>query len=479
PVVSLPEADGVADALRACDFTVVSDLSAETDTARLADVVLPATGWGEKDGTVTNSDRTISRQRPALPVPGRARADWAIFADVGQRMGWCEAFDYQTPAEIFREHAALSGVAAGFGRDFDISALANLSDRDYEALVPVRWPISTACTDGRFFGDGRFFTETGRARFVPVRQGAPATRRSPRYPYRLNTGRVRDQWHTMTRTAKAPRLSTHLAEPFLQLHPKDAAALGLGPADIARVESPTACALLRVLITEDVAPGHPFAPMHWTAETAPAARIGPLVAAKVDPVSGQPESKASVVAVSRFDAAWHAFAISERALRPDCAYWARMRTSSGWRAELAGAVPHADWTTWAADLFGLDGEPEVISDSARNTVRLAYRTRGRLSAALFVAPGPVEVARDFVVTQIGQTSPDILAARPSAGRPDPGPVVCSCMAVGRNTILDALREAGPDLDRICTRTGAGTNCGSCRPEIADLISRSTLRTAAE
>ncbi|WP_428028539.1 molybdopterin-dependent oxidoreductase, partial [Altererythrobacter sp.] len=153
PVVSMPDAERVARAIAACPFTVVSDLTAETDTALLADLVLPALGWGEKDGTVTNSDRTISRQRAALPIPGAARPDWAIFAEVGRRMGWSEAFDYRDAAEIFREHAALSGLAAGFGRDFDIAGLMSLKTNEYEALRPTRWPVSGSRNGGRFFGD--------------------------------------------------------------------------------------------------------------------------------------------------------------------------------------------------------------------------------------------------------------------------------------------------------------------------------------
>jgi assimilatory nitrate reductase catalytic subunit len=199
PVVSLPEADRIRAALQGCDFVVVSDLSASTDTARLAHVLLPAAGWGEKDGTVTNSDRTISRQRAVLPAPGEARPDWAILADVGRRMGFGPAFGFATPAEVFREHAALSGIAGGFGLDFDISALAGLSDAGYAALAPVRWPVTAARTGGRFFGDGRFFTASGRGRMVPVTSAPPQARTSARYPFRLNTGRIRDQWHTSAR----------------------------------------------------------------------------------------------------------------------------------------------------------------------------------------------------------------------------------------------------------------------------------------
>ncbi len=480
PAVSMPDADAVRAAIKACEFVVVSDITGQTDTARLADVVLPATGWAEKDGTVTNSDRTISRQRPALPRPGEARHDWAIFAEVGRRMGWQTAFDYGSPAEIFREHAALSGVAGRLGRDFDISALADLSDDDYDRLTPVRWPLSPTKTGGRFFADGAFFTADARGRFLPVHQKEPAGRRTPRYPYRLNTGRVRDQWHTMTRTGLAPKLSRHLAEPFLQVHPDDAAEIGLRPADLAEIKSPYGRARLRVLISDDATPGTPFAPMHWTGETAPAARVDAVVAPATDPSSGQPESKASVVAINRFDAAWYGFAVSAVKPSANIAYWARVRTPRGWRMELAGETACQDWTDFAKGLFDLDVDPQVLMDRTNGVSRLAFSDRdGTLAAALFIAAEPVAVARDHVAELIGTQATNILAARSGANASDPGPTVCACMGVGQNTILAAAHDVGPNLDRICEATSAGMSCGSCRPEVADLIGRMSMPTAAE
>ncbi|MEM9427281.1 MAG: molybdopterin-dependent oxidoreductase [Pseudomonadota bacterium] len=480
PAVSMPDADTVRDAIKGCDFVVVSDITGNTDTARLADVLLPATGWGEKDGTVTNSDRTISRQRPALPAPGEARHDWSIFAEVGQRMGWREAFDYQTPAEVFREHAALSGVAGTFGRDFDISSLATISDADYETLEPLRWPVTATRTGGRFFGDGAFFTPDGRARVVAVRQQAPSAKRTPKYPYRLNTGRVRDQWHTMTRTGLAPRLSKHLAEPFLQIHPEDAVECGLQPADLARVTSPQGTAILRVLISEDVTPGTPFAPMHWTGETAPAGRIDAVVPPSTDPISGQPESKAAVVAIKRFDARWYGFAVARDKPATNVAYWARMRTATGWRMELAGESSCQNWLGFAGRLFGLTSAPQVLTDATTGISRLAFLAEdGTLAAALFIANEPVSVARDYVASMIGQPAGDVLAARASGHTPDPGPTVCSCMGVGQNTILTAVKDLGPDLDLVCQATGAGVTCGSCRSEISHLVSRLSVPHAAE
>ena len=471
PAVSMPEADAVRDAIKGCEFTVVSDITAATDTARLADVLLPATAWGEKDGTVTNSDRTMSRQRAVLPAPGAARPDWAILAEVGRRMGFGRAFDYDSPAEIFREYATLSGIAGQFGRDFDISGLADIDDRTYADLSPARWPISRARAGGRFFADGRFFHSDGKARFVPVSYRPPASRTGPRYPFRLNTGRLRDQWHTMTRTALSARLSAHLPEPFIDLHPDDAKALGIQPADLVQVKSPQGQAILRARITDSVQPGQVFAPMHWTGETAPSARIDALVAAMTDPVSGQPESKASVVALSRFEAAWYGFAVSRADMTPTSEYWAKARTKQGYRAELAGQTVPADWEAEARRLFSApEASAMSIIDAGRGVARVALYEGGALIGALFVAPRPVAVMRDYLVTLPGQPAEGVLQGRPAADVPNPGPVLCSCLSVGVNTIVEAVETQGLiTVEAIGAALGAGTNCGSCRPEIAALL----------
>ena len=478
PAVSMPDADAVARALSACPFVVVQDVTAETDTARLAHVLLPATAWGEKEGTVTNSDRTISRQRRVLAAPGQARDDWRIIADVATRMGWGAAFGWPNAAAVFREYAALSGVAGALGSDFDISDLSALSDADYAALAPFTWPQNARQRGGRFFGTGQYHTTDGRGRMLPI---VPRLPQPPeKQQFRLNTGRIRDQWHTMTRSAKSPRLSQHLAEPFLQIHPADATHLGLRPADLVQVSNCHGHATLRALITNDVARGEVFAPMHWTAETASAARIDVLVPAVVDPVSGQPESKAAAVSVTRFDAAWYGFAVSADDVTPGSGYWAKSRTKGGWRIELAGADRPADWQTWAAGLFGLTDPPSILIDRARGLTRLAWHRGDRLLAALFVGPHPVALSRDHLAAQLGLPHPmAVLAGVPGAGQPDPGPTICACLSVGRNSILRAIDAGAGTVAALGSVLGAGTSCGSCRPELNALLSRSRQKEAAE
>ncbi|WP_146588204.1 nitrate reductase [Puniceibacterium confluentis] len=481
PAVTMPDADAVRAAIKGCAFTVVSDITGATDTARLAHVLLPAAAWGEKDGTVTNSDRTISRQRAVMPAPGQARADWSILAEVGRRMGWHKAFDFETPAEIFREYAALSHIAGQFDRDFDISGLSGISDQDYEALAPTRWPVTKTRQGGRFFADGSFYSPNGKAQMLALQYRPPAARTGPRFPFRLNTGRIRDQWHTMTRTALSPRLSAHLAEPFLEIHPDDAARTGLGPASLVQVTSPVGSAILRTLITDRVRPGEVFAPIHWTSDTAPSARIDAVVPDVVDPVSGQPESKAAVVALAPFLAGWYGFAVSAAPMSPSSDYWALARTPGGWRAELAASGAPQDWETYARVLFDLpEAAVQIVEDAGRGLARLAFHHDGRLLAALFVAPEPVAVMRDYLVTLPGNAAEAVLTGQSPADMPDPGPIVCSCFGVGMNTILTAIEsQVLTTVDQIGVALQAGTNCGSCRPELTALLARGQVREAAE
>jgi assimilatory nitrate reductase catalytic subunit len=474
PVASMPEADAVAAALEACPFVVVSDVTGRTDTAARADVLLPAAGWGEKTGTVTNSERRISRQRAFLPPPGEARPDWWALAEVGRRLGWPAAFAWSSPAEIFREHAALSARAAALGSDFDIGALATFDDAAYDAMLPVQWPVGGSA---RFFGEGRFFAPGDRARMVAVAQPAASASGA----MRLNTGRIRDQWHTMTRTGRAPRLTQHIAEPFAEIHPADAEARGIGSADLVVVAARGRRAVLRAVITERVAPGSVFAPMHWSGETASAGSVAALLDAATDPHSGQPALKAGAVEVARFAPAWHGFAVSRRRPAPEAGYWARARIARGWRVELAGDAEPPDWEAWARAAFNAP-RAEVVAwgDPGRGRRRMALTEHGAVVAALFIAGEPVELARPYLVAAFGEADATaLLAGRPDIAMPDRGPIVCACFDVGSKAIVGAVVSGrAASVAEIGAALGAGTNCGSCRPELAALLAAALPKTAA-
>ncbi len=469
PAVSLPDADAVAKAIEAVPFVVVSDIMERTDTGDLADVLLPAAGWGEKDGTVTNSERRISRQRSFLAVPGEARADWAIISDVAQRMGF-DGFDYDTPAAVFAEYVALSQAVSGFELDLDLSIFADI---DYANLLPAQWPHN----DKRFFADGKFYHADGKAKMLPI--AAPILAHDG---LRLNTGRNRDQWHTMTRTGKAPRLGPHLAEPYVEVHPQDAAMIGVVTGDLATVQNHHGRIILRALVTDRTAPGQMFAPMHWTRQKASQGITNSTISPVVDPVSGQPALKAGRVDAAKFDAAWYGFAVSAVEMTPQLDYSAVARTQTGWQMEMAATTRPADWVVLARKLTGIStGESAVVMDEASGTARVALTENGRIQSLFFASPVPVAMSRTAAIALIG-TEAEALAAlsgRASQDQPDPGPVICACFNVGQNTLIDAVANGANTVPLLGEATCAGTNCGSCKPELARLIAGAAVPMAAE
>jgi len=485
PAVSMPDADRVRAALKGCDFVVCSDMFADTDTTRCADVLLPAAGWGEKEGTVTNSERCISRQRAFLPVPGEAKPDWWIITQVAQRMGFGEAFPYQEPAEIFREHARLSAFENPGRRAFDIGALAQLSAVDYDELEPVQWPQPSAGSKAeparemppRLFSDRHFFTNTGKCRMVPIEPRPPATRPDDQFPLSLNTGRIRDQWHTMTRTGLAERLSSHIAEPYVQIHPVDAASHGLTPGSVAELASRWGRMLARVQVDADQRPGSVFVPMHWSDALARLGRADALVNPALDPVSGQPEFKHTPVRVRPYKAAWHGFVLSRERLEIDDAdFCVAVRGQAHWRQEIAGSASVHDWAGWGRARLAGDGEWLDFADTAHGRYRGAKLVDGRLEACLFIAPTPDLLSSRWLAGLFQQDQLDsiarsgLLAGRPPNGQADRGDTICACFNVGETLIVDAIRtEKLSSAEAIGAMLQAGTNCGSCIPELDRLL----------
>lgn len=467
PAVSMPDAGAVASAIANVPFTVVSDIMAKTDTGDLADVLLPAAGWGEKDGTVTNSERRISRQRAFLEAPGQARPDWQIICDVAQRMGF-DGFDYRDPSEIFEEYVALTGLSQQFGKDLD---LTGLTGADYAQLKPVQWPVGKRA---RFFADGQFYHPDGKARMIPVQ---PPVLQAGQF--RLNTGRIRDQWHTMTRTGKSKRLGAHLAEPFVEINPRDAAALGVETAELVKINQH---GVFRALVTDKVATGTLFAPIHWTRQNTSSSCVNSVINVEKDPVSGQPALKSADVTACKFEAAWFGFAVSALNMTPSRPYHAIARTKTGWQAEFAGAKTPQDWVNEARVITGIaDGETAILHDAATGQTRIALIKDQQISALFFAAPEPVIVARQHAASLIGQdfSALQALAGRSAENQVDAGATVCACYGVGVNTIRDAISDGAITVEAVGASTCAGTNCGSCKPELAALISQFHIPMAAE
>lgn len=480
PAVSMPDTDLVRRALERCDCLVVSDCVEGTDTQRHADILLPALTWGEKDGTVTNSERRISRQRPFLAAPGQVKPDWWIICGVARRLGY-RGFDFAGPAQIFDEHARLSGFENRGERDFDISALAGMGKSAYDAMRPVQWPVPSGPeTPARLFGEGRFFTGNGRAHFIPVTPRPPANHTDQDYPLVLNTGRVRDHWHTMTRSGKSPRLSGHITELFVEIHPQDAVGHGLRDGELAKLVSSLGETIMRVRVTDAQTVGGVFAPMHWNDQTASAARVGGLIRSLVDPVSGQPELKHAPVRVLPYRAKWYGFLLSRRALLPQQAsYWSKARRYSLWHYELAGELSPDDWAACTREQLCVSddsAEWRELYDSTQVNYRAARIVDGRLDAVIIIGPDYRLPPRDWLVELFKRDRIEdaermrLLRGTPSTGQQDAGAIVCSCFSVGVNTLRQAIGDQGLESpEAIGAALNAGTNCGSCVPELRRLI----------
>lgn len=473
PAVSMPEGNRVAQALAACPLVIVSDIMAQTDTSAFADILLPAEGWGEKNGTVTNSERRISRQRAFATAPGDARPDWWLLSQVAQRLGFGEGFSWRHPAEIFREHAALSGFENSGQRAFDISALAQLSESEWDALRPVQWPVNAAYPQGcaRLFSDRRFYHPDGKARlWVPATPAA--TPRKAAWPLLMNTGRVRDQWHTMTRTGLVPRLMQHCDEPFVALHPADAAEYGVTAGALVRVQSVTGWISARVMPDRGLRRGELFVPMHWNRQFSQQSHVDMLIAAEGCPFSGQPALKQTPVRIMPLPVSWQGWLWQPRiASLAGLRYWARTPFAGVERYGVAGEGAPGAWLAAQHDLTGCQLQ---VADGGGSDYRVLAWRNGALQLAFYASAGLPDIDHDFVAAAF-RTAPSDASGRHRllAGRGAPGPaagrIICSCMAVGEQTILQAVAQGCSTTQALGEKLKCGTQCGSCIPELKQLL----------
>ncbi|MGN6275179.1 MAG: molybdopterin-dependent oxidoreductase [Solirubrobacterales bacterium] len=293
PAVSLPDSGRAQEALEAAELLVVQDAHHPTETGALADAVLPAAAWPEKQGTMTNSERRVGLVRKLLEPAGEALPDWEIFARLGRALGYGEHFAWSGPEEVFAEFAACTA-----GRPCDLSGVS------HERLAregSVQWPCPSPHSQGteRLYETRRFPTADGRARFAPTPHEEPAEEPDDLYPLILTTGRVAEHWHTMSRTGKSARLTRLAPEPLVELSPADAERIGVEEGSRARIVSRRGEMVMRVTIVEGAREGVAFAPFHWGSRNAPAG-AGQANAATnpvVDPVSKQPELKAAAVRI--------------------------------------------------------------------------------------------------------------------------------------------------------------------------------------
>jgi assimilatory nitrate reductase catalytic subunit len=434
PAQSLPDQHLVHEALERAELVVVQDAYRYTETAAYADVFLPAAGWGEKEGTVTNSERRISRVRAAVPPPGEARADWKIAVDFARRLlpDGERLFPYESAESIFDEHRETTR-----GRDLDITGLsyALLAERG-----PQQWPFPEGAAAGRkrLYEDGVFPTASGRARFVPTPYQPVAEEVDEGYPLRLTTGRLRDQWHTMSRTGTVASLFAHEPEPRVGVHPHDLGRLEIKESELVRVSSRRGHIYLRAAADPDVARGLVYVPMHWGARFLGGAGrrgVNELTIGALDPSSHQPELKHCAVQMEKANLPWRMVATS---------------ASRDVAALMKESEPFMSVTPYAV---------RVLVGRERPAVRLSLAAEKAPAADLLARIR--QIFGEDATVRAGDASDPWLRA---GGAPERGRTVCNCFDVAENDIKVFLGES-KSLHALQASLKCGTSCGSCVPEL--------------
>jgi assimilatory nitrate reductase catalytic subunit len=493
PMVSMPNRQKIAAALNQCELVVVSDCVAKNDTLDYAHIALPATGWSEKDGTVTNSERRISRQRGILPAPGEAKPDWQIMCDVAKAMGFVSGFNFNSPSEIFAEYAGLTRVnnhEDHIKRDLDLSGLCDMTETQYNRLKPVQWPVNKSAPDGtkRLFTDGKFYTKSTKAQFVITEFTSPEQRTNSDYPFVLNSGRIRDQWHTMTRTGKTSELTAHINRPYLAIHATDAKCLSLNNDDLVRlsaahfnneanVDSENNQVLLPIAIDNNQRLGEVFAPIHWSANNASSANITALYTDANDKLSGQPELKHAAVKLQKVSYQYYGQLFIQQDIKAELLgeYFEYFVTSPIEKGQLVffatDKAPTSIIHNFQLQFPLID---EWIGASGVNLNSTCAMRNGMVRLIMFIAPNNVDIDPSWInrLLNCENVTPDqlhgVLNMQPDEQFKQ-GKLVCSCFKVGENTIIDAIKAGCDSVDSLGRQLQCGTNCGSCKSELSQMV----------
>jgi len=525
PAQSMPDQATVRRALQRCEFVVVQEAFSTTATCDYADLLLPATTWGEKEGTVTNSERRISRVRTAVPAPGEARDDWTIGVAFARRLeeelGRTNTlFPYANAESVWNEHRESTR-----GRDLDITGMSYAM---IEA-APQQWPLREGESTGRarLYEDGIFPTPDGRARFVDTPYKAVAEAREARYPFSLNTGRLRDQWHGMSRTGTLGRLFGHAAEPTVQMHPQDMARRQIAEGDLVHVTSRRGSIVVPVSGSSEVGLSQAFIAMHWGGEYLSGssstgtrlAGVNALTTPSFCPDSKQPELKHAAVKILKAELPWsllaaawlpqgtalHTLATLRKLMQSfpfaSCVPFGTGGALEGSGGERTGVLFRAAAHEAADDALLTQIEALLTLDGA-DTLRYADVKRGQRRSVRLVRDGADARLEGFLLggdtraeAWIKALLQDRLPAqafgrqllRPGASAPSGvaarGKVICSCFGVTQTAISEQVALiAGTDderLARLQETLKCGTNCGSCLPELKRMVRAGAAPALAE
>lgn len=475
PVVSLPNRAKITAALKKCELVVVSDCVEENDTLAFADVKLPATPWLEKNGTVTNSERRISRQRNAVMPAGKAKHDWQIIQDVATKMGF-SGFDFDDVSDVFQEHVQLTQFENNGERLLDLSGLSQLTAKEYNELAPIQWPVNAANPEGcaRVYADGKFNTPSGKAQFIAITPQLPLQKTSDEYPFVLNSGRLRDQWHTMTRTGKTSKLSKHTDKPYLYLHPTDAQALAVQNDDMLSITASTGQAIAHVKVDEKQRLGECFMPIHWNKSFASHGNVSALYQGIVDPLSGQAESKQGAVALRKKAYKEYVGVHTASKITLSADFWVKSTTAYGDSYQVALDEPITDALLWCQQTSDLSGEWLTFNQEDKSYI--VCLQAGKLAFLAYFSTNWPEIEQAWLEHVFGSQTLEFATIQSlllgiASDEFNQGKQVCSCYNVGEKTINEAIAQGCGSVEALGEELQCGTKCGSCKPELASLISQ--------
>jgi assimilatory nitrate reductase catalytic subunit len=496
PAQSMPDLNNVLAALDNAELVVLQDAFNNTDSNQYADVIFPATTWGEKEGTVTNSERRITRLQAAAPKSGEARHDWEIAVEFAQRLekklGLNTAlFPYTTTEQIFNEHRETTR-----GRDLDITGL---SYPLLETQGPQQWPFKEGDSEGqaRLYADGVFQTDNGKAKFANATYKPTADTTNARQPLHLLTGRLRDQWHGMSRTGTIAQLYNHVDEPLLSMNESDMQRRQLKDGDIVKLSNKRGELNIRIQTSNEVKPAQTFLPIHWGRQFMNGLGANALMPADVDKISKQPELKHTTIKVEKLNLPWQMTVMRSchdltlisqiRQLLSNfdyatCGLHGRENSMVVLRASHHEA-PDADIVAQLDSLLGMvEGAPMLQYDDAKRSVskRILVEnnqvTGVRLIGETLAADWLKQVMQQGAFTDELRKWALAPLSAPPTGQKSRGKIICNCYDVSENEIIETC-EMGADLQTLQAKLKCGTECGSCVPELKRLVQQHSKNLA--
>lgn len=491
PAHSMPDLAQVIEALKNAELVVVQDAFHDTETTAFADVLLPASSWGEKTGTVTNSERRITHVNAAILPPGEARHDWQIAVDFARRLGSKlhsaehaqRLFPYTDPEQIFNEHRASTR-----GRDLDISGLS------YQLLDTAgaqQWPFPEGAVTGekRLYGNGQFENADGKAHFSNTRYRATFDKTDVRHPLHLTTGRLRDQWHGMSRTGTVAQLFNHAEEPVISMNAGDMQRRAITAGDLVKVSNKRGSLMLRAMPSDEMMPAQTFIPMHWGSQHMSGLGVNALMPAAFDKISKQPELKHSAIKIEKAELPWRMTVMRQchdlrllQAIRgllqhfdyASCGLYGRGDGMVILRAA-HHAPPDKAVILQLDELLGMTANtPMLIYNDAKRGICKRIAVENDQVTGIYLIGETLASAWLKEVMSEGKFNDELrrwaLAplSAPPVSQHSRGKILCNCMNVAENEIIEVIKLGG-NLPALQAKLKCGTECGSCMPELRRMV----------